>query len=186
MASSKNLQPTSHKMKLKLILGCSVSLILLATLSTGCCTYVTAYHSGHKTQDTFNLSAVYQSTNSNSFALEGMRDNYYRHTNKPPFLAYLMIPRNHLISIQLQTNQNISLETLGKNPAAFKTGLKSKTALPSDYIKIADLPKNDLNLEVKSHHPYRMLIILLPLTVAADIVLLPIELLLLSQMNSSM
>jgi hypothetical protein len=54
--------------------------------------------------------------------------------------------------------------------------LKTQNELNIHYIKLSDLPKNDLSVEMNETHRNRAQYILLPMAFVVDVVALPLEL----------
>jgi hypothetical protein len=160
-------------MKTKIVFHLAL-VVALATFATGCCTAMLVGDSKEKTTDTFNPSAVYQSTNGDGFALQGIRHNN-PDNNKPPLQTYLIISQASLASQHLQTNSNLSLNDVKKLSADLAKHPDVQKTLPASYVKVADLPKNDIGLDVKEHHPKRVELIFIPFSVAVDVATSPIQ-----------
>lgn len=154
-----------------------ILVVAVVQFLTGCiCTHAILEKSNERSVDTLNASAVYRQTTNHVFALEGTRTNH----DKTSVHAFLMIPQYLLAYAQLQTNKNLSLEEIRKLEIKKSENfparnLESKSRLSSDFEKIAELPRNDVNIEVKEHHPKAFLFILLPGAFAADVVTLPFQ-----------
>jgi hypothetical protein len=169
-------------MKTKIIFHL-VFVIALATFATGCCTASLMSKFHEKTIDDFNPSAIYQSTNNDSFALEGtihnylriaVEKNYWRHLNSGVH-TYLIIPQKQLQFTNLTDETNTLAEIKKLSPDQTKH-FKTKNTLPSNFQKVADLPKNEVWIDAGEHRPNGGLIIFIPFTVAADVALSPIYL----------
>jgi hypothetical protein len=131
--------------------------VLLAIFATGCCTQSLIDKTHKETHDVFYPTAIFQSTNGNSFALEGsfhkkqLSTNYY-------------------------TNGDLWLTEIKKLPSYSATNSILENNLV-DYKKLADLPDNKVGLETKRHHPNMGLLVFTPVTVAVDVATSPFQLL---------
>ncbi len=154
-----------------------VAAIALAWLASGCCTYVLVSSTHYTTHDTFNPSSLYQTTNREDFALQGMRyKNSTEREQSDASAAVVIMPKKNLIPENLQTNDTLSLEDLKTLPTDYTKTLKIKTQLPAKYEEIASFPTNDVSIVLKEHHPRRYRYVFVPVTVVADIVTSPIQL----------
>jgi hypothetical protein len=169
--------PINHEVIMKTKIA--FQFVFLATITlwmNGCCTASLVQNSGRRTADTFSPSAVYRTTNHNTFALEGTRHNDTTVFKVSPSVhSYLIIPKTSLASANLPTNEPLSLAEIRTFPAAFTLHLKTTKKLSANYEKIANLPNNDVNFEIKEHHPGRVKFVLLPFSVAADAATLPLQ-----------
>jgi hypothetical protein len=157
------------------------------TLMTGCCTQSLIDGTKQVTLNAFSPSAVYQSTNGDGIGLEGIcrkhfdyQPAYFWH-DQPGFHAYLIIPRESLVLQQSQTDRSLSLEEIKRLPPDFTRNLKPKNKLPPIYKKVADLPKNDIYLDIAPTRPSKTastvtVILIAPFTFAVDVVTFPIQL----------
>jgi hypothetical protein len=161
-------------MKMKIVFQVTLA-VALAMFASGCCTGQLLDTFKQRTADTFNPTAVYQTTNRETFALEGTRHNHPEYS-QPQIHAYLFIPQKNFASTNFQTGEKLSLTKIKELPPKVTLHLKSKDKLPSNYAKVVDLPKNDINLEIKEHHPGRAVIIFIPFTFACDVVTFPFQL----------
>ncbi|HXE43109.1 MAG TPA: hypothetical protein VN516_08800 [Candidatus Baltobacteraceae bacterium] len=156
--------------------------VLLATIATGCCTHGLMKTSRMEIHDVFCPTAIYQSTNNNSFALEGtfhkqvVRPEGFLADRQAPTHSYLIIVQNDWPSASFQMNGNLWVGEIKKLSSYPLKNQMLKSKLSGDFEKIADLPKNDIGLEIKKHHPYQAMVVFLPITVATDIALSPIYL----------
>lgn len=166
---------SKDKMNAKIVFRCLV-IITLIMLMPGCFTRSALKNYQSRTADTFNPSAVYQAPNHDGFVLEGIRHNNPEYS-QPSLHAFVLIPKERLASVHLQTNQDLSLEQIRRLPPDLTTRLKSKKQLPSNYEKIASLPPNDINFELKVHHPGRAVFMVLPFTVVFDVATSPFQIL---------
>jgi hypothetical protein len=166
-------------MKIKIVFH-FVLFVLLATSMTGCLTRMTLDDFHSTDFDTLTASAVYQTTNRDSFALEGQ---VYSCSTRGDYHAFLIIPQDRLASANLQTNETLSLDEIKKLPLGMKPYLKPIDKLPSNYQKIADLPQNYERLNIKEKRLDAGVIILLPFAAIVDVVTFPLYLLMLSGMG---
>ena len=163
-------------MKIRMVVHC-IAAIVLIWLASGCCTYFLVSSTHYTTHDTFNPSSLYQATNREDFALNGTRfKNSTEHEQANASAAFVIMPREKLVPENLRTNDTLSLEDLQILPTDYTKGLKTKTTLPAKYIQIASFPTNDVSIVVKEHHPRRYRYVFVPVTVVADIVTSPIQL----------
>ena len=155
-----------------------LGIVALIALSGGCCTQAVLDTSKSQHTYLFNPSAVYQLTNEDRVAIEGAYSN-------PPPTTYLGTPRLHgylilsttdMTSKCFWTNGIESLTDIKKVPKQVTLSLKPRNTLPSSYEKTADLPPNDIAIEIDQTHPNRAGLIFMPFAIAIDIALLPIEL----------
>ncbi len=174
-------------MKPRTLFHCGL-IAALAPLLTGCLvTHAVLDEAGKTTVDTFNPAAVYRKTaDDGSLVLEGPQ-RYGFSQNKGQFginetnanaassHQFVIVAPEVLKIAQLQTNQSLSLEDIKKLSLNVESGIKSRSRLPSGYERIAILPKNDVNLGVKQHHPHTFLVILVPAAIVVDIVGFPVE-----------
>lgn len=162
-------------MNIKIILHL-VFAALLCTFGSGCCTYLLVDSAKYTTHDTFNPSAVYQTTNRHCFVLEGTRyNNSSEQGLSNSNFAFVIMPKAKLLPANLRTNNTLSIEDIQTLPPNYTKGLKTKATLPANYEKIATLSTNSTYITIKDHHPKRAYYLFVPLTVAADIVTAPIQ-----------
>lgn len=161
-------------MKLKFVFLTAMALALFAT---GCCTtsLMVTYHK--RNVDYFNPSAVYQATNAN-FVLEGVYSNEPVHASDVTerFHGYIAIPQEVLSAQNFEATSNLSLDQIGDFQSQLTRPLKTEKTLSPDHQKVADLPENDIGLQVNARYPNRAIILLIPFSIAADIVTFPIQL----------
>ena len=162
-------------MKLKIVYSLLVAAVL-CVFGSGCCTYLLVDSAKYTTHDTFNPSAVYQTTNRHSFALEGTRyNNSSEEGLSNSNLAFVILTKAKLLPANLRTNATLSIDDIQTLPPGYTKGLKTKAALPANYEKIATLSTNSTYITIKDHHPKRAYYLFVPLTVTADIVTAPIQ-----------
>ena len=181
-------------MKTKIAIHCA-SIVALATLMMGCCTQSLLQRTKEVTLNSFSPSAAYQTTNGTDLGLEGIsrehfnyQAEYFWHT-QPGVHTYLIIPGESLAFQHQQTDGNFFLGEIKKLPHGLTKSLKPKNKLPSDYKKVADLPKNEIYLDVETTRPSTAAstttaILFMPFTIAFDIVTFPIQLPFLLAMKS--
>ena len=133
---------------------------------SGCCTPGIILTANQPENSLMNPTAVFQQTNSGRIALEGMQ-------SKGP--VYVILPKKDSLSGDIWANSTNSINEIKKMPREMTLRLEPKTGLPSGYGKIIDLPKNDVAMVIDETHPHRALYLLLPLALAVDIALLPVE-----------
>jgi hypothetical protein len=154
-----------------------VAAIVLAWFASGCCTYMLVDSTHYTTRDTFNPSAVYQSTNRENFALQGTRfKNSTEHGQTNASAAYVIMPREKILPENLRTNDMLSLADVQVLPTDYTKGLKTKTQLSVKYAEMTTFPINNVSIVLKEHHPRRYRYVFVPFTVAADILTSPIQL----------
>jgi hypothetical protein len=178
LALAKGIGETlSAGMNIKIILHLLIATALCA-FGSGCCTYLLVDSAKYTTHDTFNPSAVYQTTNNrHSFALEGTRyNNSSEQGLSNSNLAFVIMPKAKLIPSNLRTNDTLSIGDIQTLPPDYTKSLKTKNALPANYEKITTLSTNSTYITIKDHHPKRVYYVFVPLTVAADIVTAPVQL----------
>jgi hypothetical protein len=148
----------------------------LALGGSGCCTYLLVDSTRYTTRDTFNPSAMYQTTNHDSFALEGARFNdATEHGLSNSNHVFVLMPKARLLPPNLRTNDTLSLGDIQTLPEDYTKRLKTKTRLPDNYERIAGLPANHAGLVLQEHHPRRVRYVFTPFTVAADVATAPIQ-----------
>ena len=155
-----------------------VGMAALLALTGGCCTQSVVFNSNFPEIQLFHPSAVYQLTNDDRFALEGIFSNRPPTTyiNTTQLHGYLLLPQTNLNAQCFVTNGNHSLAVIKGLPPETTHRLKPKDKLPSSYAKIYDLPQNNIGLEINQTHPHRGGLILLPFAFAIDVVAFPVEL----------
>src|SRR5215469_10580097 len=148
--------------------------VMLCTFGSGCCTYMLVDATKYTTRDTFNPSAVYQTTNRHCYALEGTRyNNATEQGLSNSNLAFVIMPKAKMVPENLRTNDTLSINDIHELSTNYTIGLKTKIKLPANYEKIADLSTNDTYITLKEHHPKRIYYVFVTATVAADIVTFP-------------
>ena len=70
----------------------------------------------------------------------------------------------------LPTNGTLALEDVKQLPPEVTKHLTIAKALPPEYAKVAELPKNDVQLVIRERHPDRANIVFLPFAMAVDVV----------------
>lgn len=167
---------TCHHIKIKALFLLAL-LALLASGTTGCCTYLLVSSTHYKTQDTFNPSAVYETTNRDIMALEGTRyKNATDHGYASPSHVFVVLPQGVLPPPILQSNVTASAGDTRTLPSDYAKGVKIKTQLPPGYAKISDFPANNTAIVVAEHHPRRIRYVFVPFTLVADAATSPIQL----------
>jgi hypothetical protein len=152
------------------------SLIVLIGLATGCCTSAVMKDFHRTTVDNFNPSSAYESTNSDGFALMSNRHD-------PPFA---IIPESELLSHKIYlTNTNLLLEQIRRLPPELTKQVSLRQKLPANFEKVANLPRNNIYLDVREHHLGRAVIIFAPFALAVDILTAPIQLVMILSMSNS-
>ena len=162
-------------MNLRMI--CLMAMVaLLATFATGCCTTELVYTAEYTTHDKLNPSAVYQTTNHDSFALEGTRfnDDSERGVNNSNHV-FVLAPKANIKPLDLRTNDNLSINDINSLDSAYTKNLNTKKQLPANYQKVADLPTNNVSIVIKDRHPKRAMLVFLPVTVAVDAATSPLQ-----------
>jgi hypothetical protein len=156
-------------MKPKSILNLALT-VALAPFLPGCMLSYSTVECANKTQmDTFNPSSVYQKENPRSLMLEGTRYNH----DQTQVHAYVIIPEQVLL---YYTNGDFTLQNVKDLQEHIGTTyLKHSRHLRSGYVKVADFPKNDVQIEMVAHHPNAYLLIFLPMTFIIDVVAFPVE-----------
>ena len=156
-----------------------LSIAILPWVGTGCfCANAVMEKSNKRTVDLFNPSIVYrQTTNHSHFAFEGTKISPRK---EPPVQAYLFIPDYLLIRAGLQTNEDLSLAEVKKLQVKKSENFPSaelalETRLSSDYEKVAELGTNDINIEIKEHHPAAGWALLLPGAFVVDVLGFPVD-----------
>jgi hypothetical protein len=163
-------------MKTKIIFQ-FILLALLAAGGSGCCTYLLVDSTHYTTRDIFRPSAVYETTNLDSIALEGTRYNdATEHGLSNSNHVFVILPEGTLPPPNLQSNVTLSAGDVRTLPPDYVQGLKIKTQLPANFEKKATLPPNNTSLLVKEHHPRRIRYVFVPFTLAADVATAPIQL----------
>lgn len=155
---------------------CQLAFVLMLALgNSGCCTYMLVDSTHYQTQDTFNPSAVYQTTNNAGFALKGTRYNdATEHGLTNASHVFVLLPKEKLVPANLRTKGTLTLREIQNFTADNTIGLKTKTQLPANYNLVANLPPNHTSLVLQKHHPRRIRYVLVPFTLAADVVTFPI------------
>lgn len=162
-------------MKIKITVHLTVFLALTA-FSTGCFTTQVITASQQKPVDHFRPTAVYQTTNHESFALEGFRANdYIAAEMREPHHQFIILPPECLKSAHLETNENLSLDDILKLPPTLTHRLKLINKLPLGYVKIADLPYTTTDIELNEQPPQKGRLGAIPFTVALDVATSPIQ-----------
>lgn len=163
-------------MKLKILFLLAL-LALLAGGTTGCCTYLLVSSTHYKTQDTFNPSAIYETTNRDTIALEGTRfQNATDHQQANPGHVFVLLPPGELPPAILQAGATSSTGDMRTLPPDYLKKLKIKTQLPSGYEKISEIPTNNITIIVAEHHPRRVRYVFAPFTLVADAATSPVQL----------
>jgi hypothetical protein len=163
-------------MKIRMVIHL-VAAIALVWLASGCCTYLLVSSTHYTTHDTFNPSSLLQTTNHADFALQGTKyKNSTEHEQADASPAFVIMPKKELVPENLRTNDTLSLEDLQILPTDYTKGLKTKSQLPAKYTEIASFPTNNVSVVVKEYHPRRYRYVFVPVTVVADIVTSPIQL----------
>ncbi len=152
-------------MRIRAIL-CCLPTVALTALSNGCCTWGIVGQFNATTVDTLNPSALYCSTNRGAAGLEG---------NSAGVHEFVLISKKNWASPPLPTNGTLALEDVKQLPPEVTKHLTIAKALPLEYAKVAELPKNDVQLVIRERHPDRANIVFLPFAMAVDVVLLPAE-----------
>lgn len=162
-------------------ISCVASMLSLVTLTSGCLTQQCLTPSQINT-DKFNPFTIYQSKNAGRFALEGTYcDLDYVDEHAENFFAaprshgYLIISQKKLTSHHFETNGLVLLDEIKKLSPKITTPLKPENKLPANYEKVADLPKNDVILNINERRHYSGLIVMLPFAFAVDVVAFPLE-----------
>jgi hypothetical protein len=162
-------------MKTKIILYL-FAIVGLAFFATGCCTSQLLNTSRQKPVDYFRPTAVYQTTNRDSFALEGFRANGYvaAEMREPPH-KFVILSQECLKSAHFETNENLSLEEIYKLPSSQTHQLKIINKLPANYVKINELPYSTWQIELNEQPPQKAVLVFIPFTVAIDVATAPIQ-----------
>jgi hypothetical protein len=163
-------------MKTKIVFQLVV-IVALVVLGTGCATQSFVDKCHERTVDLFSPSAVFLSTNTYNFALEGT------YSNRPPttYMAtpslhgYVIISGKELAAHHFGTNGNLSLNEIQKFPAELTRNLKTRHKLPSDFEKIVSLPTNNIGFEVNERYPPKWVYVFIPMPVVFDIATSPIQ-----------
>lgn len=158
------------KIRIAIHLVVAIALVLFAS---GCCTALLVNSASYTTRDTFSPSAVYQTTNRDSFALEGIRFNEGH--GSPTNHVFVIMPKANLMPLGLRTNDSLSIDDIKTLQPPYTKGLKTKKQLPPEYEKIHSLRPNQASIVIREHHPKAGLYVFLPVTVAADIVTSPVQ-----------
>jgi hypothetical protein len=77
--------------------------------------------------------------------------------------------------LYLTNSPDLAIKEIGKLPPDFLEKLPAESDVPAEFIKIMELPKNDLYFEINVRHPNSGEMAFLPFTVIVDTALLPAE-----------
>jgi hypothetical protein len=150
--------------------------VVLSICGSGCCTALLLGSAKYTSRDTFNPSALYQTTNRDGFALKGtqFKDTigyYQANTSR----VFVIMPKEQLVPINLRTNNTLSLSEIQTLQPERIKGAKTKTQLPANFEKVADLPPNGARLVLKEHHRRRIYYVFVPVTVGVDAATAPFQ-----------
>jgi hypothetical protein len=147
-------------------------IVMVAPFMTGClCSGPIVRKMDVRYVDRFSPSAVYRKGCTNDFALEGTR-----YDNQTNYHAFLIIPEQILQGAHLQTNEDLSLGDIHKMYDQFDYYEQETVRIvPRHYVKVADLPNNDIRIGVEEHYPNAGWVVLMPVTIVVDVVTFPFQ-----------
>jgi len=152
--------------------------ILIALSMSGCISGSVVSKSSEKSADTFFISSIYQSTNTQDVVLEGKvrpRGKPWDWREPSGTNAYLAIGHEHIGPEPFPTNSLKAQDRLRKCAPAIAKYSRIETDLPAGYAKIIGWPPGGPPVDIHVSHPKRALLALLPLTIAADAATLPLQ-----------
>lgn len=150
--------------------------VVLSTCGSGCCTYLLVDSTRYTTKDTFNPSAVYQTTNLQKVALEGTRfKDSSEQGQANASHVFIIMPKDKLVPANLRDNSTFSIDDIQTLQPGLIKGLKTESQLPASFKKVADLPPNNASVVLKEHHPRRIRYVFVPITAAVDVATAPLQ-----------
>ena len=158
----------------------AIILLGLALLATGCCTGMLVDYSKKSTRDTFLPRTLYQETNHTRLAIEG---TLFKHV--PQEKAYtgkglpqcLMLPDNNPLSLPAEGKEWQWLHDNRESLCKLAKGSTLQDTIPPNYERVAVFKDTYGSIPMPhTERKHTAAMACAPLTVAADVVTLPLQL----------